>query len=101
MEKSDYVWVGIRIFGIFLLIQAVLALPNLFTSSLEIYTNWIKVPDTTDPLNTMRSYLFSTGLNALVGAITRVLIYGLVGLYLTRSGRILFRWIFPPAVPRS
>jgi hypothetical protein len=40
MEKRDWIWVTIRVFGIYLLVRAVVALPQLMSSSLMTYYLW-------------------------------------------------------------
>ena len=37
MEKRDYIWVAIRIFGIYLLVQALFSLLTLAYASLQVY----------------------------------------------------------------
>jgi hypothetical protein len=95
MERQDYIWVGIRLFGVFLLVEAVLAIPGLLAASVLVYRRLVVTETFPFPSNEF----FTVTLGQLVQSLSAVAIYGLVGLYLIRGGRRVFRWISPPPEP--
>ena len=96
MEKHDYIWVGIRLFGVFLLVKAVLAIPDLLLALLLLCGYPSALTGMSEPTVGL---LFTTALRQFGWSLSAVVIYGLVGLYLVRGGRLVFRWICPPQEP--
>lgn len=99
MGRNDWIWVAIRIFGIYMLVLAAIAIPELISSALITHNLWDRphigamLPaDKTDPerlWNTMRH----TSLAALLASLVRVIFYSALGYYLLRKGNFLFKVI--------
>ena len=97
MSREDLLWVGIRAFGIYLLVLAVLAVPGLISGVLmatqfaelgatdrgsgEAEMSWDKMIWT----------LQKSQLGAAVDSGLRLVLFALAGLYLLRGGRLVFR----------
>jgi len=110
MTKEDYVWVGIRIFGIYLLILALITLPSLVNSIYMSYqlrdrTSGIRyyidgTEENVEKLTNILNRLLDTGFRTQVGhTITysiRVVIFVLAGLYMTCKGKFLFHIVSSP-----
>ena len=116
MSKEDWIWVAIRIFGIYLLVLAITAAPSLFSDAFSTYARWRlwgtaqrlteslaqSVPDKKEaasPLVELGSESFINSLSKCVGTLLRVILLGAVGIYVIRSGRLIRRWVFPPEQP--
>ncbi len=111
MTKDEWVWVAVRIFGIYLLVLAVTALPGLVSSGFgcwvyrDIQTHafsGLRVPDAkTEALDTAVE-LLAKSMQAHVGLflarLVRVVLFSLVGVYLLKKGGLVFRLV-NPAVP--
>ena len=110
MTKEDYVWVGIRIFGIYLLVLALTTLPNLVHSGYMSYHmhHLTRMQDhlmegteeSPDKLATLMHKFLETGFVAQAGnamtCIVRIVLFSLAGLYMTCRGRFLFRIVSSP-----
>jgi hypothetical protein len=95
MEKRDYIWVAIRIFGIYLLVNATMAIPAVASALLQIY-NTGDILLLTDDMAYLRSQVRAAALTTLLQSVLGVVIYGIVGMYLAFRGKLVYRWICPP-----
>lgn len=86
MTKHDWIWVAIRVFGIYLLVLAVIAVPSVVSSTFALCE--LK---TSPELDTLSASLFSTIRSQLVNALARLFICGAAGIYLVKGGSWLFR----------
>jgi hypothetical protein len=100
MEKRDYIWVAIRIFGIYLLVQALISLLAVAHASLQVYAQGVNM-SLNEAIAVLHSQLRTTATATLVYELMAVLVYGAVGGYMTFRGKLLFRWICSPDEPRS
>jgi len=107
VQKRDWIWVAIRVFGIYLLVLAVTGLPGLVSSAwsavafADIAGNWRHEGDQCSSdgalmLSKMFGKLFSAAVSSLLASITQVVIFTIVGIYLLRSGKLVFRLVYPP-----
>lgn len=99
MEKRDWIWVAIRVFGIFLLVRAVIAIPDLLSSFYQVGTQWwsmrfVPLDSGTADIYARRLMLTQSSVQ-LVRSLSLVVICGWAGRYLVRDGGLIFRWIFP------
>ena len=99
MEKRDWIWVAIRVFGIFLLVRAVLAIPDLLSYAYQVGAEWwsirfVPMISGTADVYTRHLMLKQSSVQ-LVRNLVLVIICGWSGMYLVRDGGLLFRWIFP------
>lgn len=100
MEKRDYIWVAIHIFGIYLLVQALFSLLAVAGASLELYERGVNIP-WDQSLAGIYHQIRAGAMATLLHSLMAVLVYGVVGGYMTFRGKFLFRWICPPDEPRS
>ncbi len=89
MERRDYIWVAIRVFGIYLLIEMVTVIPLMVSAALQTCQY-------REPTEALLTHLRAATVSHLVQTSLQVLLYGLVGTYLTFGGTRLFHWICPP-----
>ena len=102
MSKKDWIWVAIRIFGIYLLVMAVVALPGLVKSGWVSYhyREFMKAAraaaDETEHsgFTDLSLKLLEANLAQVIGGAARVIVFTIVGIYLLASGRLLFRLIY-------
>ena len=97
MKKRDWIWVAIRIFGIYLLVLAVIALPKIVGASMVLWmaTGRYGFFDL-ESMSDARKLLFDTGLKDLCVSLTTFVLFTAIGIYMVRGGGWLFRLICPP-----
>ena len=96
MTKEDWIWVAIRIFGIYLIVLAVISLPALLGSSIMVHSWWglsADASEASDLMDTMASRLLTAQFSALLSALCRVIVFTGCGVYLVRSGKLIFRLV--------
>jgi formate hydrogenlyase subunit 3/multisubunit Na+/H+ antiporter MnhD subunit len=91
MTKRDYIWVAIKVFGLYLLVEAIAALPLLLSSAIFIYQD-VGTFSATDISRTLHSAQWNQFFNSLF----RVIICGAFGIYFIKSGAWLLKIICPP-----
>jgi hypothetical protein len=96
MTKRDWIWITIRIFGIYLLVQAVIAIPNLISSTFGLYQLYPVVHSGSADMDRISQTLRSSFGSEFVNALARLLIYSAVGIYFVRGGSCLFKILCPP-----
>ena len=114
MTREDYIWVAIRIFGIYLIVLAVTGLPGLVMHGTLAYqlrdmahqggASQRMQPDTTgertlDPaMQTSRiteDFMFRNSLASFVSPLVRVIMFSIGGIYFLRGGKLIFGLIYP------
>jgi hypothetical protein len=95
MTREDYIWVAMRIFGIYLLVLAVTNLPGFITGLYFVSTIWNNV----DPLRggvgmesavMLNQVLVKTFANRSINSILKTLIFSVAGWYMLCRGGFLF-----------
>ena len=108
MDKRDCIWVAIRVFGIFLLVHALLAIPALVGSVYNACSYWQSFSGGSPSIAALRnseSLAYSQGImfRSIVCKLLTDLIQLIIsvggGVYLLRGGNKLFSWICPPPAP--
>ena len=110
MDKKDWIWVAIRIFGIYMLVLAVTGVPSLISSAWMTHAFWslekrrgptLSEDDSNKVL--LDALLRAKGIYAssLLAQVVRVIVFTLIGVYLLKSGRLIFRLIHPPDRPST
>ena len=94
MTKRDWIWVAIRVVGLYLLVQAIMAIPLLLSAAVGAYTIW-DLPAGTDGDHTRRTLMATMGAQ-LMSSFSRLVICGILGINLVRGGAWLFEMIYPP-----
>ncbi len=110
MSKEDWLWVAIRVFGIYLLVLAVTNVPSVFSGALRAYgasqlPTFRSARDSPDAkfaelaasFDETKEAALSRGLAELVSSVFSVLLFGALGVYLIRNGRFLFKLVTPPS----
>jgi len=95
MKKQDWIWVAIRIFGIYLLVLAIVALPKVLGSSMILWM-WSRGIFEIEMLNGAQSLIINTALKDLEVSVLTVFLFTGIGIYMIRGGGWLFRMICPP-----
>lgn len=97
MNKEEWIWVSIRIFGIFLLVMAILAIPSAITT---IYSAFLfqgfpaqELSSAADESTQMAYQIFKAQSAQSVRAVLEVIIYGSFGFYFIHGGKALHKVI--------
>jgi hypothetical protein len=105
MTRDDWIWVAVRIFGVYLVVMAVMTVPKVINGALSTWTWSGKVTfheaDTSDMSDMRLSQYYKTAraaaVTSLVVSSVRLVVFAIVGLYFLRNGRFVFRLVRPPA----
>ncbi len=93
MTKDEWIWVSIRIFGIFLLILAIMAIPRAISTAYSAYVYLdqpVPAPDSKNDVEASLMYkMLRAQISEAIRSILEVLIYGFCGLYFVRGGKII------------
>lgn len=94
MTRQDWIWVAIRIFGIYALVYAVCAIPEVISSSGNYYaysaTRTYRMAES-GMVEAFDKRMQTTALFSLLGSIAKVVIASIFSYYLLRRGNFLFR----------
>jgi len=105
MNKEDVLWAAIRIFGIFLLVMAIMQIPKLLKSSMTSYiysgyeSTLSSLPETQSDFNIDEVFskafnkLFSKSISDAILSVINIIIYSLAGLYFLRKGDFVFKLV--------
>ena len=94
MNKEDYIWAAIKIFGIFLIIMSITALPEIISSSIQGYFFLTAEKITESEADSFKILMAASGaLSSLVGSLARTIIFSIVGIYLIKSGKLIFKMV--------
>ncbi len=100
MNKQDWIWISIRIFGIYLIVLSITCLPELLGSiSKKMIIGgdyYLPSAQSSKGLNACAEYANQMRVKSTVSIIVsflKVTIYGAVGLYFIRGGNFLFKII--------
>jgi hypothetical protein len=96
MTKHDWTWLIVRGFGIYLLVQAVIAIPSVMSSAFGFYETFPIVHSFDANLDRMSQTLRSHYFSELFNSSAKLVICGSFGVYLVRSGSWLFKILCPP-----
>ncbi len=110
MTRNDWIWVAIRIFGIYLIVLAIVEIPNVISSGVMTYHYWglrgmepVSLPDSSaiiSDLDRMSTRVFAnmavTQGTALVHSIVRIILFGMIGCYFVTNGKLLFQLVGRP-----
>ncbi len=98
MKREDYIWVAIRVFGIYLLVLAIVSLPLLVSSA---YSTWamrdLALDTRGDPDMSLGLQLASrlaiAHVTSLIAAAGKAVLFSLAGWYFLRRGSLIFRLV--------
>ena len=108
MRREDYIWVAIRVFGIYLLILGVTAIPPLVSSAFGawMFRDWISLVaegSRPEPIADLKSQIFATQVTALILSAVKTVLFFSAGWYLLRRGGLVFSLVSKqdPLSPQS
>lgn len=101
MNKQDWIWVAIRIFGIYLIVLSIINLPNLLAFAYQALpfktTTTLMVSesgmDAEGCINLAEQMRLST-IGSFLISLLKVFIYAGLGIYFVRDGKFIFRLVY-------
>ena len=103
MNREDWIWVAVKVFGIYLLLLAVTGVPSLVSSTLYTWA-WQDTAEQveTDPMSTqddtgdrglgeILSKAAQRSLSSMIGQLVRLVLFTGLGIYLLKSGKVILR----------
>jgi hypothetical protein len=113
MSKEDWIWVAIRIFGIYLVVLTITAIPRFVSTSLNLYYNQsYKKAVITDygaegnvtkdnEVGDMMRTVYTTSVTTFAGCIVKLVLFASLGVYFLKGGKLIFRLVCPPNLKES
>ena len=108
MNRNEWIWVAIRVFGIYLLVLAVTAIPDLISGALSSYMYWSARTSSIGlegkdwaAVNTITERASSSLAISFVSGLVRMILFSITGYYLLRKGNLLFELISHQQPPQS
>jgi hypothetical protein len=96
MTKQDWTWIVVRVLGIYLLVQTVIAIPTVISSGFCLYQLYPIVHSGDANLDKLSQTLRSNYSSQLFNSLAKFVICGAIGIYLIRGGSCLFKILCPP-----
>lgn len=104
MTKSEWLWIVIRVVGVFFVAKAIIAAPQVISSGIShlSYSDFIgEILDKSETMDNgnshkIRNWTENLMIANFVEAVSEFIFYGVVGLYFCTRGRWLHRLITPP-----
>ena len=97
MNKEEWIWVSIRIFGIFLLVMAILSIPRAIAAIhyVTVFQGFsgAEVTATTNGSEKLALQMFDVRKSQSIRVIFEVIVYGLFGFYFMRGGKVIHKII--------
>ena len=97
MTKDDFIWVAISVFGIYLIVLAIIEIPGLFSSMYKPYAFWDYDPPKTnsemDVLLSFASKIRDRELSSFLYSAIRVFLYFVIGSFFLRRGKFIYKMI--------
>ncbi len=97
MNKQQWTWFSIRVFGLYLLVDAVRSLPNALSSLYRAATPSLLT--SVKGQEALTRQVNDTIVMYMVSSFLQVIICAVVGVYLLRGGTFLFKLICPADEP--
>lgn len=101
MDRNSWIWVAIRVFGIFMLVMAALALPDLMNHGFNAWLMRDASLFAGSPTEKMGNTLARASFGAAITSLFKVVFYLLVSWYLLRKGNFLFKLISHQPPPET
>ena len=97
MTKRDWIWVAVRVFGLYLLVMAIVAIPQTIGAGIQWWITYDPGPKAdSDKLYDMTNMLSKSHLGIFIAGIVRLIGLGLAGVYFLKGARAVCRLIAPP-----
>ena len=95
MNREDYIWVGIRIFGIWLAVLCLGAVLSTVGSALHLYVAHSLSDSSLDESRKLaQDMLLNSRIEVGIGVL-RAVVYGSASWYMLRRGAALVGWVAP------
>ena len=91
MKRDDWLWLAIRVFGVYVVILAVTHLPNVLNSGLMVYSFQSSHSVVSELGERMRQEQYNAAFNALMASIFALVVLSAAGIYLLCDGKFFFR----------
>ncbi|TNF33452.1 MAG: hypothetical protein EP312_09200 [Gammaproteobacteria bacterium] len=92
MNKSEWIWTAIRISGIFLVVMAIVAIPELISSTYNAVAFGNQAETSSgDPLMMQFNALAKAHSTMAVNACARIVLFSGFGFYFLKHGKLLHR----------
>ena len=85
MTHSDYIWIAIRIFGIYLVIQVVFSLVGMVSSIASLVAMM--------PIGDSYQYIRPTTIARIISSLVAALFYAWLARYFLTDGRRIHSWV--------
>ncbi len=106
MDKKDWIWVAIRIFGIYLVVMGIVGVPKMIGSGIIasfLYDDYQYYEDASSDVDTSDTFekgvaelhksTFERALSDLILGLTRVILFLGCGIYFLRGGKRIFKLV--------
>lgn len=91
MNREDYIWAAIRIFGIYMVVLGIVALPGIFSSVFSL--TQYQTSGGIETMAQLTQHARGLVLTNLANRILSALIYGFAGYYFLARGTLVFKLI--------
>ena len=96
MTRDDYIWIGVRLFGVYLLVRAIMSGVGLASNLSSALVAERLRESNVDAAADMADKLFYTALATSASSAVSCVLYLLAAVYLLRGGALVFRLVAPP-----
>jgi hypothetical protein len=97
LSKHDWIWVAIRDFGLYLLVRAVIAIPNVIVAFMMWHlAPHLSLPDADQRFRDASEMVTRGAWVELASASVQFILFAFIGIYLVRGGGWVFRIVCPP-----
>ena len=91
MDKSEWIWTAIRISGIFLVVMAVVAIPDVISSIYNAVVFGNQAETSSGEMMTQFNVLAKAHSTMAVNACSRIVLFSGFGFYFLKHGKLLHR----------
>ena len=99
MTKNEWIWMAIRVSGLYLMVMAIMGVPELFASAYRAYAFWdYQPPSSSGDLGNiayMVQIMSNSQFASFIGYVARVAFLWFIGRYLLRDGKFIYRMVGP------
>jgi hypothetical protein len=97
MTKNEWIWMAIRVSGLYLMVMAIMGVPELFASAYRAYTFWDYQPPSSSGdignIAYMVHRLSNSQFASFIGYVARVAFLWFIGRYLLRDGKMIYNMV--------
>jgi len=94
MSKEDYIWVAIRIFGILLVVMAIIAIPTILSSAFMVWGyHSAAAAMSGEAISDMQDTIAQANFGTMLSATFRAILYYAAGVYFLKGGKFVHKLI--------